>query len=131
MKDYTLPVLMKELWINGLMNPEYEQIDGCFYSLGEGHCALGVAMVECLGIDEDMLEGCLTTSDIVEKNKVPINDLMLPWKYNSHNSPKCREDEESGNGLHELEDVVVHMNDESRMSFKEIAVWIDANVEGV
>tara|TARA_R110000823_G_scaffold253380_1_gene375889 strand:- start:346 stop:744 length:399 start_codon:yes stop_codon:yes gene_type:complete len=120
-KDYILPADFKKGWIDALKSGEYNQVEGSFYEVGCGYCALGVAIVECLSIDKSFLAGMSTLDNICENYKIPYADVKIPWRYGS--SDRTVRD------TVELEDMIMEMNDGDGASFNQIADWIDENVE--
>jgi len=124
-KNYTLPQEFKETWIEGLTSGNYNQIEGVFYDSDKdncGYCAIGVALSHCLNIDDSYLDNKLSISNVVEESFLSERELTIPWSFNHK---VAYSDSEL------LEDEIMGMNDSERWSFKEIAEWIDNNVEGV
>ena len=124
-KDYKLPADFKKKWVDALKSGEYYQIKGSFYEEGCGYCALGVAMVECLGIDKSFLNRMCTEDSVCEKHGIPYADIKIPWGYGS--SDRTIADKEN------LVTRIVRMNDGDGdgygYSFNQIAEWIEDNVE--
>ena len=119
-KEYILPADFKKGWIDGLRSGKYKQVDGVFYDVGCGYCAIGVALVECHSIDKSFLAGMSTLNNICENYEIPYADVKIPWRYSASGSVEETTD---------LEEIIMEMNDGDGASFNEIADWIEVNIE--
>lgn len=111
-KKYTLPNEFGEKWVEALRSGEYEQGDGSLFKKETcAFCCLGVAGLIC-GLEKDDMQnvGDLSDIDFISKNKMPIQ-LFDDGYY--------------------LQLEAMDLNDNQKMSFPQIADWLEQNVKFV
>lgn len=120
--DYHLPKKFKAKWIKGLKSEDYAQITGVLYEYDQdykcyGYCALGVAIAHCTDTHTYTYDG---DSRWDSAYKLPIDKSYF---YGIDIDKQIM--------LGKLQDKVIELNDTDRLSFDEIADWIETNVEGI
>jgi hypothetical protein len=120
MKDFRLPKEFAEKWLKALRSGDYEQGTNALYKeKTNGYCCLGVAcrieypLHYLLGSDGRY-------AGVIEKS-------LHQLKFNLKKIPK----ELIGGNLitNRLVNRLTRLNDDDKSSFKEIADWIEDNVE--
>lgn len=119
----------KARWVSALRSGEYPQTTGCLRRIDQnenaiGFCCLGVGLdlvdpTYWHGLDADILESWAEDDNLAGQ---PVyHDLEVGWgDFNSDHTvlPFINEDPEIGSMLATL-------NDQSKLSFAEIADWIE------
>ena len=107
-------------WICALQSTEYEQtrynlcLDGSY-------CAIGIACKEVMGV-----------KDIHMYNKGEICDVVRSKNYMNQELFKTKFGSDGLDFIHdELMSCVSELNDEDGLSFYDISVWLETNVEGI
>lgn len=104
---YTLPKEFGEKWIAALRSGEYEQITGCLMEENKDgeycYCANGVGYI---GNGYDVCGWSTVLIDGIKKSGYESN-MPIPYR---------------------LFKAIVELNDDYRLTFPEIADWIEANV---
>lgn len=106
MADYKLEKEFADQWLTALRSGEYAQCSDTLYD-GEGYCCLGVAG-KILGMSDKELENEPTLVSVYSPEAHSVPDTIADGK---------------------LVDMLVTMNDNEGKNFKEIADWIEQNVE--
>jgi len=120
-KVYKLPREFGENWIKALRSGEYGQTRTQMRSTETPvacYCCLGVA-AKILGLEnEEMDEAVCLTDNPIFLTRYPnlVADLLI----------KSVSEEE---GVKQLESKLMNLNDNRKLSFSQIADWIEENVE--
>lgn len=121
-KKYRLPKEFGEKWLKALRSDEYKQVSGTLYNAAtQGYCCLGVACR--IEYPLHYLKNSKGDSFGLTINKGTGSDDL---KYELHKIPE----ELKGNSHdNKLVGELTEMNDNDEKSFKDIANWIEENVE--
>jgi len=117
-KEYKLPRVFAEKWIEALRSGKYQQGRGQLYSINnDNYCCLGVAC-EVAGHTKNIIAHGYNVFIDAKKNRIIGNKIVFP---------KIPTVLKGSNGLPQI---LAEMND-SGISFDGIADWIEDNVEFV
>lgn len=105
-KQYQLPKEFAEKWIEALRSGIYGQTYRKLTDMNDNYCCLGVACI---------IEN-IEPSEMANYNDTFFNDTTLKTA-------------DYFEGKNELIQILVEMNDYTKSSFKEIANWLEQNVE--
>lgn len=114
MEQIALTKAEKDLWVQKLRSGEYEQGKGTLRSRNNKYCCLGV-LAECR---EVAWQGPSYSGDFYFLEK--IKDYITTWST-------CLPDAWLRND--EVQNILMSMNDSKKLTFNQIADWIEANVK--
>ena len=108
-------------WICALQSTEYEQTRYNLCSDWGSYCAIGIACKEVMGV-----------KDIHMYNKGEICDVARSKNYMNQELFKTKFGSDGLDFIHdELMGCVAELNDKDGLSFYDISVWLETNVEGI
>lgn len=125
-----MPKDMKQRWIDALRSGEYKQAQGALEKDG-GYC--------CLGVLQMVVDGEVETKELVDEwgnsyhtpYAIPSDEWCQRNKIAHDWWGVCVEDVEDSYGNEEAHHDLPGLNDETGLSFKDIADIIEEQVEGV
>ena len=107
-------------WICALRNTKHKQIRYNLYVDGS-YCAIGIACKEVMSVKDRHMH-----------NKGEIKEIELFQNYKNQELFKRKFGNDDYEFIHdELMGCVAELNDEDGLSFYDISVWLETNVEGI
>lgn len=110
---------VKQLWIDALRSGKYKQTTGNLHT-SEGYCCLGV-LVDCY-----LQQINSHWQTMLYSPKVYAIEIEDEWV--SGRLPYHKDFRNWTGNIHEMEDVLIMLNDEHQVNFKQIANWIEEHL---
>lgn len=112
-KTYQLPKEFAEKWVRELRSGKYKQIQNTLCKDG-GYCCLGVAG-KMVGLSDELMRDY----DDLFYTAIPQDKFPSQFFENGSDYPHEKD----------MQAVFAELNDEQKMSFNQIADWIEQNVK--